>query len=100
PAAVSFPLSLHDALPISVAPGQGGVATTPQSRLQGNEAPVAQDLTFERMASTQVAWLAALLVAFSLLLTQLRLGRRRVPAGAAGDRKSTRLNSSHVKSSY
>ena len=36
------------------------------------------------MASTQVAWLSALLVAFSLLLTQLRLGRRRVPAGAAG----------------
>lgn len=73
-----------DAPSPSVAPGQGGVATTPQSRLQGNEAPVAQDLTFERMASTQVAWLAALLVAFSLLLTQLRLGRRRVPAGAAG----------------
>lgn len=73
-----------DAPSPSVAPGQGGVAATPQSRLQGNEAPVAQDLTFERMASTQVAWLAALLVAFSLLLTQLRLGRRRVPAGAAG----------------
>lgn len=73
-----------DAPSPSVAPGQGGVAATPQSRLQGNEAPVAQDLTFERMASTQVAWLSALLVAFSLLLTQLRLGRRRVPAGAAG----------------
>src|SRR5690606_6665658 len=73
-----------DAPSPSVAPGQGGVAATPQTRLQGNEAPVAQDLTFERMASTQVAWLSALLVAFSLLLTQLRLGRRRVPAGAAG----------------
>ncbi|TDB86170.1 hypothetical protein [Actinomadura sp. 7K534] len=69
----------------SVAPSQG-VALTPQSRLQGNEAPVAQDLTFERMASTQIAWLAALLVAFSLLLTQLRLGRRRIPAGAAAMR--------------
>ncbi|GAA0584914.1 hypothetical protein [Actinomadura livida] len=69
----------------SVAPSQG-VALTPQSRLQGNEAPVAQDLTFERMASTQVAWLAALLVAFSLLLTQLRLGRRRIPARAAAMR--------------
>ncbi|GAA4232582.1 hypothetical protein GCM10022254_32850 [Actinomadura meridiana] len=56
---------------------------TPQSRLQGNQAPVAQDLTFDRMARTQIAWLAALLVAFSLLLTQLRLGRRRLPAGAA-----------------
>ncbi|WP_207929318.1 hypothetical protein, partial [Actinomadura sp. 6K520] len=69
----------------SVAPSQGA-AVTPQSRLQGNEAPVAQDLTFERMASTQVAWLAALLVAFSLLMTQLRLGRRRLPAGAAAKR--------------
>jgi hypothetical protein len=54
--------------------------------LQGNKAPVAQDVTFERMASTQIAWLAALLVAFSLLLTQLRLGRRRMPAGAAAKR--------------
>ncbi|MES9537562.1 hypothetical protein [Actinomadura sp. NPDC000600] len=66
----------------SVAPSPSAGAETPQSRLQGNKTPVAQDLTFERMASTQIAWLAALLVAFSLLLTQLRLGRRRVPAGA------------------
>ncbi|MFG2085423.1 hypothetical protein [Spirillospora sp. NPDC048824] len=71
----------------SVAPGPGAV--TPQSRLQGNKAPVAQDLTFERMASTQIAWLAALLVAISLLLTQLRLGRRRLPAGAAKRLKGT-----------
>ncbi|MEW2353081.1 hypothetical protein [Spirillospora sp. NPDC029432] len=55
---------------------------TPESRLRNNKAPVAQDLTFERMASTQIAWLAALLVAFSLLLTQLRLGRR--PATVRG----------------
>ncbi|GAA4332075.1 hypothetical protein GCM10023178_45200 [Actinomadura luteofluorescens] len=66
----------------SVAPSADPGAAARQSRLQGNQAPVAQDLTFERMASTQIAWLAALLVAFSLLLTQLRLGRRRVPAGA------------------
>lgn len=71
----------------SVAPSPGAV--TPQSRLQGNKAPVAQDLTFERMASTQIAWLAALLVAFSLLLTQVRLGRRRLPAGAARRVKGT-----------
>ncbi|MEU5881248.1 hypothetical protein [Spirillospora sp. NPDC047279] len=51
---------------------------TPNSRLRGNERPVAQDLTFERMASTQIAWLAALLVVISLLLTQIRLGRRGV----------------------
>ncbi|GAA2599086.1 hypothetical protein SMC26_04175 [Actinomadura fulvescens] len=59
----------------SVAPSPA--APGPNSRLRGNERPVAQDLTFERMASTQVAWLAALMVAFSVLLTQLRLGRRR-----------------------
>ncbi|TDC46221.1 hypothetical protein E1281_28430 [Actinomadura sp. KC345] len=73
----------------SVAPNQTG-GSTPQSRLQGNEAPVAQDLTFERMASTQIAWLAALLVAFSLLLTQVRLGRRRLrTAGAVKHAKGT-----------
>ncbi|TDD23625.1 hypothetical protein E1287_38820 [Actinomadura sp. KC06] len=64
----------------SVAPGQ---VAAPQSRLQGNKSPVAQDLTFERMASTQIAWLAALMVAFSLLLTQARLGRKRLPAETA-----------------
>lgn len=67
----------------SVAPSPVPGSGTPHSRLQGNKAPVAQDITFERMASTQIAWLAALMVAISLLLTQLRLGRRRVPAGAA-----------------
>ncbi|WP_131743036.1 hypothetical protein [Actinomadura roseirufa] len=65
----------------SVAPDPS--VTTPESRLRGNQSPVAQDLTFERMASTQVAWLAALLVAVSLLLTQLRLGRRYTAAAAA-----------------
>jgi hypothetical protein len=38
-------------------------------------APEPQELTFQRLASTQAAWLAALLVAFSLLLTQVRLGK-------------------------
>ncbi|QKG21680.1 hypothetical protein ACTIVE_3318 [Actinomadura verrucosospora] len=65
----------------SVAPST--VAVTPESRLRGNKTPVAQDLTFERVASTQVAWLAALMVAIAVLLTQLRLGKRRAPAGAA-----------------
>ncbi|RKS77084.1 hypothetical protein BZB76_2456 [Actinomadura pelletieri DSM 43383] len=76
----------------SVAPD---TSMTPQSRLQGNKAPVAQDLTFERMASTQVAWLAALLVAFSLLLTQLRLGRRRMPAEAPKQPKGTHRRPRH-----
>ncbi|HEU5023881.1 MAG TPA: hypothetical protein VFV01_03065 [Spirillospora sp.] len=65
----------------SIAPNTAAV--TPESRLRGNKAPVAQDLTFERVASTQVAWLAALMVAIAVLLTQLRLGKRRAPAGAA-----------------
>jgi hypothetical protein len=77
----------------SVAPSPVPGSVTPQSRLQGNKAPVAQDITFERMASTQIAWLAALLVAFSLLLTQLRLGKRRLPAGAGAAAK--RAKGSH-----
>ncbi|MFI0370870.1 hypothetical protein ACH35V_23620 [Actinomadura sp. 1N219] len=74
------PITSPNAPNPSVAPGQ---VASPQSRLQGNKSPVAQDLTFERMASTQIAWLAALMVAFSLLLTQARLGRKRLPAAAA-----------------
>ncbi|MFI0404296.1 hypothetical protein [Actinomadura sp. 3N508] len=73
------PITSPNAPNPSVAPGQ---VATPESRLQGNKAPVAQDLTFERMASTQIAWLAALMVAFSLLLTQARLGRKRMSAAA------------------
>ncbi|WP_021598152.1 hypothetical protein [Actinomadura welshii] len=79
----------------SVAPSPAPGSGTPQSRLQGNKAPVAQDLTFERMASTQIAWLAALLVAFSLLLTQVRLGRRRQPAGAPRRTKGTHRRPRH-----
>jgi hypothetical protein len=36
-----------------------------------------------------VAWLATLLVAVSLLLTQLRLNRRRVPVVTGGSRRRT-----------
>ncbi|WP_433473800.1 hypothetical protein ACQPZP_34085 [Spirillospora sp. CA-142024] len=79
----------------SVAPSPVPGSGTPQSRLQGNKAPIAQDLTFERMASTQIAWLAALMVAFSLLLTQLRLGRRRLPAGTPKRVKGTHRRPRH-----
>lgn len=58
-----------------------GAAT---SVLRSNERRAGQELRFEQMASTQAAWLAALMVAFSLLLTQIRLGRRPAPAAAAG----------------
>lgn len=78
-------------------PSVAASATTPppESRLRNNKAPVAQDLTFERMASTQVAWLAALLVAFSLLLTQLRLGRRNPAASAAAAEAARRAKGTH-----
>ncbi|RFU42353.1 hypothetical protein DZF91_07005 [Actinomadura logoneensis] len=61
---------------------------TPQSTLRANKAPVAQEMAFQRVASTQVAWLAALLVACSLLLTQLRLGRRPAASGASAAKRS------------
>jgi hypothetical protein len=54
-------------------------AAAPTTTLRSGGSPQSQELTFERLASTQIAWLAALLVAFSVLMTQLRLGR---PAGA------------------
>ena len=42
-----------------------------------------------RLFWTQAAWLATLLVAVSLLLTRLRLNRRRLPAAARGSRRRT-----------
>ncbi|MFC4911471.1 hypothetical protein [Actinomadura gamaensis] len=65
-------------------------SATPQSTLRANKHPVAQEMTFQRVASTQIAWLAALLVACSLLLTQLRLGRRPVAASAPAASKRAR----------
>jgi hypothetical protein len=54
--------------------------------------PDAQELTFQRLASTQAAWLAALLVTFSVLLTQVRLvGTRSArPRPKGGHRRSHR----------
>ncbi|MFF5260586.1 hypothetical protein ACFY4C_16710 [Actinomadura viridis] len=83
----------------SIAPPSPSVAPqvtpSPESRLRNNKTPVAQDLTFERMASTQIAWLAALLVAFSLLMTQLRLGRRRDYVGARSAAAARRAKGIH-----
>jgi hypothetical protein len=55
--------------------------------------PEPQELTFQRLASTQAAWLAALLVAFSLLLTQVRMNR---PADARRRRGAHRRRRSGV----
>ncbi|MCO5998952.1 hypothetical protein [Actinoallomurus rhizosphaericola] len=45
------------------------------SQSMQNAADGESELTFDKLASTQAAWLAALLVAFGLLLTQVRLGK-------------------------
>lgn len=67
------------ALP-QIAPQAPGVAPAAAAAVSPNTLrsggiPGSQELTFERLASTQAAWLAALLVAFSLLMTQLRMVR-------------------------
>src|SRR5207249_5926349 len=78
-------LSLHDALPIS-RPGWGGVpaATAPDSAAAAPERP-------GRRAVRDVAPLAVAAIATSLALWVSVRPR---------DRKSTRLNSSHVSISY
>jgi len=52
----------------------GGQAAQNMGAVRG-ASPEPQELTFQRLASTQAAWLAALLVAFSLLLTHIRLNK-------------------------
>lgn len=83
---VALPPITGNAPSPSVAAPDSSLAS-PQSTLRANKRPVAQEMTFQRVASTQVAWLAALLVALSLLLTQLRLGRRPAPSGASAAAK-------------
>lgn len=51
------------------------VQQTSSSQSMRSTAAEPDEMTFDKLASTQAAWLAALLVAFSLLLTQLRLGK-------------------------
>ncbi|MEV5572369.1 hypothetical protein AB0L06_20180 [Spirillospora sp. NPDC052269] len=81
------PISGNNAPSPTVAAPDSSLAS-PQSTLRSNQRPIAQEMTFQRVASTQIAWLAALLVACSLLLTQLRLGRRPAPSGAAAAKRS------------
>lgn len=56
----------------SIAPSP---VAAPSSTLRAGTSPAASELSFERLAGTQAAWLAALLAAFSLLLTQVRINR-------------------------
>lgn len=60
----------------SIAPGELP-AVEPVS-LQTKTSPLGLDATSYRLLWTQVAWLTALLVAISMLLTQLRLNRKRL----------------------
>jgi len=81
----------------TTAPGPGVVNTGNAQSMRGTE-DAADSLTFDKLASTQAAWLAALLVAFSLLLTQVRLGRAaaaRDPKAKGAHRKTRRTNGAH-----
>jgi hypothetical protein len=69
-------------------PAGSGLSSNTTAMREGS--PDAQELTFQRVASTQAAWLAALLVAFSVLLTQVRLvgARSTRPRPKGGHRRS------------
>lgn len=81
-------------------PGQGQTPSTAplienvgNSQSMQNAADGPNVLTFDKLASTQAAWLAALLVAIGLLLTQVRLGKantRGAKAAAKGAHRKTR----------
>ncbi|MCW2858425.1 MAG: hypothetical protein JWP48_133 [Actinoallomurus sp.] len=73
------------------------VQNTGASQSMRGTADAADQLTFDKLASTQAAWLAALLVAFSLLLTQVRLGRANVkdPRQKGTHRRLRRTGSAH-----
>jgi hypothetical protein len=81
----------------TTAPPTSVVQNTGNTQSMRGSADEADVLTFDKLASTQAAWLAALLVAFSLLLTQVRLGRANTkdkgPKGA--HRRPRRPGSAH-----
>jgi hypothetical protein len=101
--ATSAPSGNPAVLP-SIAPGQTpstapgpAVQNTGNSQSMRGTGDAADSLTFGKLASTQAAWLAALLVAFSLLLTQVRLGRAAVkdPRAKGTHRRTRRTNGAH-----
>ena len=67
-------VALPQIAPQGPATAPAAAAAAPNT-LRSGGVPGTQELTFERLASTQAAWLAALIVAFSLLMTQLRMAR-------------------------
>src|SRR5690606_42098405 len=86
-----YPLSLHDALPIWGVPGHGrrarGLVRGEEPEGGGAQEPVVNG------GGRRAAW------PWRRPCGAGR-GRRRSPRGGRRDRKSTRLNSSHVKISY
>src|SRR5690606_42129140 len=94
----SHPLSLHDALPIC------GDATT--SRRRRAESPATQALVRTMATAGRTVAFSALTIAISIAGLMVFRPEILRAIGAAGlaivliDRKSTRLNSSHVKISY
>jgi hypothetical protein len=78
-------------------PTTAPVQNTGSSQSMRSTGDEADQLTFDKLASTQAAWLAALLVAFSLLLTQARLGRtnKRDPKIKGNHRRARRPGRAH-----
>src|SRR5690606_40015680 len=89
----TYPLSLHDALPIFtrrdvvVAPSEIEIVGVAATEASAAEWAVMEQLQ-KRLPDAEVT------------LREHRLSWRREPTLPALDRKSTRLNSSHVKISY
>src|SRR5439155_18277660 len=86
----TYTLSLHDALPISAAP-QDGFVCADESCFGGIRRPHGHDFLHER---------PDLLFRRAPALAGATVLRHAGTVAPARDRKSTRLNSSHVASSY
>src|SRR5690606_41683042 len=97
PTTDSHPLPLPDALPISLRPRQRPRAGGRQQDEPGTEEPTADVAVLLLVADDSTD------VGVGVAQLGVRAGLERPAAGGGrdvGDRKSTRLNSSHVKISY
>src|SRR5690606_39768176 len=96
PTTATYPLSLHDALPIFLLPlprGERGLTSLNQRHGAAQHGGAARfDYGFRTVTRTTTATLGQGINQGIQLRAQLRCGWL--------DRKSTRLNSSHVKTSY
>src|SRR5690606_39890653 len=92
-----YPLSLHDALPIYRR--QVLLSLTEQGRKALDIAPEGAHAQFHQQFLALEDWEQSMLIA-SLQRVAAMLGDDDPAVAAVLDRKSTRLNSSHVKTSY